>query len=137
MKIIVLCTAAFFFSKSEAAVSSTDGSLRSSSTEIDLPVKVLQDREEIAFNFMMTELARVHKGVFALPYEYNHIKGVFMPEIEAHRLIIAPHYPSRAVVGEDQELAMQKFREWYHDYPNESVLYIQYVDQFISDHSNP
>ena len=93
-----------------------------------------QDRSEGAFNFMMTELARVHKAVFDLPYEKSYIKTNFMSQIEAQRLIIAPHYPSRADVGDNEELVIAAFKAWYQSYPKESSDYIAYVDQFIANH---
>ena len=98
------------------------------------PVKQVQDRTEGAFNFMMTELARVHKGVYGLPFSYDHIKANFMPQIEAQRLVLAPHYPTRAPIGDDQVLAKETFKLWFVNYPQESVDYIAYVDQFIVSH---
>lgn len=96
--------------------------------------KLNQDRSEGAFNFMMTELARVHKAVFDLPYDKAYIKTNFMSQIEAQRLVIAPHYPSRSVVGDNEELVIAAFKSWYQTYPKESSDYIAYVDQFIADH---
>ena len=83
-----------------------------------------QDRSEGAFNFMMTELARVHKAVFDLPYEKSYIKTNFMSQIEAQRLII----------GDNEELVIAAFKAWYQSYPKESSDYIAYVDQFIANH---
>ena len=93
-----------------------------------------QSREEQAGNYVMSELARVHKEVFSLPYSYDHIKGVFMPEIEANRLVIAPHYPTRNDVSNDQELIKQSFQAWCMNYPLEVTDYIENVEQFVIDH---
>lgn len=106
-----------------------------SRTESPLPDKKFQDREEYAFNHMMSELARVHKGVFSLPHTYEYIKSNLMPIVEAKRKIIAPHYPSREVTGDDQTLTMEAFREWFRVYPQESTDYIIYVDSFIAENS--
>jgi len=93
-----------------------------------------QDRNEQEFNYMMSELARVHKGVFALPFSYEYIKTTFMVEIEAKRLIIAPHYPTRQIVGDDEAVVHNAFVAWYQNYPMECSAYISYVDLFITEH---
>lgn len=105
--------------------------------ENPLPEKSLQDqdREEYAFNHMMSELARVHKGVFSLPFSYEHIKSTLMPMVEAKRKVIAPNYPSREVTGDDPNLVTESFRVWFKTYPQESKDYITYVDSFIAEHS--
>lgn len=101
--------------------------------EVDV---IQQDRTEIAFDHMMSEIARVHKAVFALPYEYDYIKNTLMSEVATKRLEIAPHWPDRSVYGDDTELAKQLFKEWFLTYPIESSAYIAYVDQFVIEHSN-
>jgi len=100
----------------------------------NLPPIYFQDRSNGNFNMMMSELSRVHKELYALPYSYDHIKGVFMPEIETQRLVVAPHYPSRQAIGTNQDLATTLFREWWDNYPQESTDYISYVQSFISSH---
>lgn len=95
----------------------------------------LQDRTDGGFEKLMSELQRVHKAVYALPYSYDHIRTVFMTEIEAKKKEIAPHYPSREATGENQEEAYRLFREWYINYPEECTAYITYVDQFVAEHS--
>src|SRR3989344_6306100 len=92
---------------------------------------VQQDRTEGGFEQLMFDLQRVHKAVFSLPYSYDHIRTVLMAEIEAQRLIIAPHFPQRSSYGEDQDEGRRLFKEWYINYPQECTAYIQYVDQFI------
>jgi len=112
----------------EASVSS------SKVISIDVEPSINQDRSEIAFNNMMNELARVHREVFALPYDYEYIKGTLMVQIEKKRLEIAPHYPSREVTGTDQSKVMSEFKSWYENYPQEFIDYVNYVEQFIQKH---
>lgn len=103
-------------------------------TIVSGPETKLQDREEVAFNIMMDELARVHREVFQLSFDYEYVKKTLMPEIEAKRKVIAPHYPSRETTGDDPELVKNAFRAWYKSYPQESKDYIAYVDKFIAEH---
>lgn len=92
------------------------------------------DRDEREFQFVLSELGRVHKLLFQLPYEYEYIKSVIMPEIEKQRLLVAPHYPSRNETGDDQNLVMKAFRFWFDNYKQECYDYIQYVDNYINEH---
>jgi hypothetical protein len=96
---------------------------------------VQQDRTQIAFDNMMSELSRVHQAIFALPYEYEYIKNTLMPEVVTKRLEIAPHWPDRSLFGDDSELGRQLFKEWFLTYPGESSAYIAFVDQFVKQHA--
>jgi len=95
-----------------------------------------QDRIEVGFNNMMTELTRVHKAVYSLPFEYDYIKNTLMVEVEAKKLEIAPHFPNRSSYGDNTALGHQLFKEWYLTYPSECSAYIAFLDQFILAHSN-
>jgi hypothetical protein len=97
---------------------------------------VQQDRTQIAFDNMMSELARVHQAVFALPYEYDYIKNTLMAEVVTKRAELAPHWPDRASFGDDTALGQQLFKEWFLTYPGESTAYIAFVDQFVKQHAN-
>jgi len=97
-----------------------------------LPEKIFQEREDISFNIMMDELARVHRELFQWSPNYDYFKQTVMPEIEAKRKVIAPNYPTREVTGDDASLVKQSFREWYRDYPQESSVYIKYVEEYIA-----
>lgn len=90
-----------------------------------------QDRP-YSYDYAMSELARVHKMVFNLDPSYDYVKGIIMPEIEAKRTEIAPHFPSRNVTGSDQELAKQQFELWLTNYPGEFKAYIEYVDNYVA-----
>lgn len=95
---------------------------------------IYSQERPFAIEYVMSELSRVHKEVFDLPFSYEYIKGTLMVEIEAKRKLIAPNYPSREVTGDNQELALEKFKEWYAAHPQEFTDYIQYVEQFVADH---
>ncbi|MBK9190906.1 MAG: hypothetical protein IPM77_04965 [Crocinitomicaceae bacterium] len=92
---------------------------------------VTQERP-YSYDYAMSELARVHKMVFNLDPSYDYVKGIIMPEIEAKRAEIAPHFPSRTVTGDDQELAKQQFELWLTNHPAEFRAYIDYVDNYVA-----
>jgi len=92
---------------------------------------ITQDRP-YSYDYAMSELARVHKAVFNLDPSYDYVKGIIMPEIEAKRAEIAPHFPSRTVTGDDQELAKQQFELWLTNHPGEFRAYIDYVDNYVA-----
>ena len=98
---------------------------------------ILQERPAgTSFDNMMSNIQRVHRAVFNLPYEYEYIKNTLMPQIEAKRAEIAPHWPGRELYGEDQQKGNALFKSWYEQYPHESTAYIAFVDQFVQEHSN-
>jgi len=137
MKITYVLLLTLALNQLNAAESAKEFGINVSKPEIkstNVPPINFQDRATGNFNSMMSELARVHKELFALPYSYDHIKGVFMPEIETQRLIIAPHYPTRQATGTNQDLATTLFREWWDNYQQESTDYIAYVQSFIASH---
>ena len=90
-----------------------------------------QSQPAWTFDEMMENLQRVHRMVYKLPYEYDYIKNTLMTQIEAERKKIAPHYPDRKNTGTDHEIINKHFQDWYTNYPDESVAYIKYVEQFV------
>lgn len=97
---------------------------------------IQQQRQDGSFDFMMSELARVHKALYALPYDYEYIRETLMPEVVKMRSQVSPHYPNRSDFGEDQEEAMRQFRNWYETYPGEWKAYVSFVDQYVEQHKN-
>jgi hypothetical protein len=99
---------------------------------IDPKIELTTQERPYSYDYAMSELARVHKAVFNLDPSYDYVKGIIMPEIEAKRAEIAPHFPSRTVTGDDQELAKQQFELWLTNHPGEFRAYIDYVDNYVA-----
>jgi len=129
MKVAFICMLTLTFSGAFATSAEQFG-FSASKPKTD----IYSQTRPFAIEYVMSELSRVHKAVFDLPFTYDYIKGTLMPEIETKRQIIAPHYPSRQVTGDNQELVYEAFKQWNLEYPQEFVDYIQYVDQFVADH---
>lgn len=95
-----------------------------------------QDRQQVAFENMIKELRNLHGQIFNLPYSADFIRNTIIPEVNAQRLTIAPHYPERSAYGDDGELAHNMLREWFETYPQECTSYIEYLKSFIDSHNN-
>lgn len=96
---------------------------------------ISQDRSQSEFEYMMSELQRVHKALYSLPYNYDYIKENLVVQVEAKKKEIAPHFPNRSDYGTDHEKGNQLFKEWYSTYPSEWRSYIKFLDQFIIENS--
>ncbi len=97
---------------------------------------VKQDRRQNEFEYMMSELQRVHKALYSLPFSYDYIKENLVPQVEAKKKEIAPHFPNRSDYGNDAEKGNQLFKEWFLTYPNEWRVYVAFLDQLILDNSS-
>lgn len=98
--------------------------------------KVKQDRSQKEFEYMMSELQRVHKGLYSLPFSYDYIKENLVPQVETKKKEIAPHFPNRSDYGNDAEKGNQLFKEWFLTYPNEWKVYVAFLDQLILENSS-
>lgn len=96
---------------------------------------IAQDRTQNEFEYMMSELQRVHKALYGLPYSYDYIKETLVVKVEAKKTEIAPHFPNRADYGTDSEKGNQLFKEWFLTYPTEWRLYVNFLDDFILENS--
>ena len=85
--------------------------------------------ERKLYNLRMAE-----KSIFELPYSYEHINLIFMPEIESSRATIAPNYPNREGLPRDMIAIDQAFFYWIETYPSEYDNYYQYLNLFYRDH---
>lgn len=94
-----------------------------------------QDRKEIAFNNMVNELRNLHGELFNLPYDQQYIQSKIIPEVNAKRAEIAPHYPLRQNYGSDSNEAYSQLRIWFETYPAEHANYVAYLKEFIALHS--
>lgn len=72
-----------------------------------------------------------------LPYESDYITGTLIPETQAERVVLAPHYPDIATLERDQTIIDQAFLSWVATYPNEYEAYKSYLEAFLRSHVNP
>ena len=81
-------------------------------------------------------LNQAENKIFSLPFSYEHINGVFMPEILAKRDDLAPNYPNRALLGRDAAIINNAFQTWITTYPNEYSSYYSYLQVYYREHNH-
>lgn len=97
--------------------------------------KTLQDRGDLAFNNMVNQLRSLHNSLYNLPYTQEYIQSHILPQVNAQRKIVAPHYPERESYGENSEEAYKQLRIWFETYPMEYSNYVAFLKEFIASHS--
>lgn len=97
---------------------------------------IQQDRQQGAYEKMVSQLKSLHAQVYELPYDYSYIQNTIIPEINAKRLAVAPHYPTRSTTGEDADEIYKQLRFWFDNYPSECAAYIDFLNAYIAAHAN-
>lgn len=82
-------------------------------------------------------LKQSENQIFTLPYSFEHINEVIMPEIVASRDSLAAHYPERSLLPRDQASITAAFNFWIESYPVEYRTYRAYLEEYYKDHVNP
>src|SRR5688572_4912085 len=110
--------------------------LASSEYSVDGIKIVDQDRQQIAYENMVSQLRKLHGDIYALPYDGEYIRTTIIPEVNSQRAVLAPHYPERNSYGDSADMAYQQLRNWFDTYPAECSAYIDYLIAYIANHSN-
>ena len=84
---------------------------------------------------MVNQLRSLHNSLYNLPYDSHFIQSNIIPEVNAKRKTIAPHYPERESYGENSEEAYKQLRIWFETYPMEYSNYVVFLKELIASHS--
>ncbi len=88
---------------------------------------------QIPIERKVQRLLSCEKGIYKLPLDASYIRGTLVPEMEAERLVLAPHYPeTNGVFGAAKEALIT---DWILNYESEYDQFVVYYETLVRSHS--
>jgi hypothetical protein len=90
--------------------------------------------QELSPERKVYNLKRLYEQLNQLSYEPAYILETLIPETEAKRAEIAPHYPETTSPDADHATIDPGLVDWVNQYPEEYSAFYQYLRIYISEH---